>query len=113
MGSPAGSQERPVVAAANYATLCNPQARAVCSMPWSPQSRHPVRLVPALCPYADTMQPETSKTLTTIRNSGARLLNLINDILDAAAIRKVGRPKARSMLCGPAACCMCDALPCH
>lgn len=36
------------------------------------------------------MQPETTKTLTTIRNSGARLLNLINDILDAAALRKVG-----------------------
>ncbi|KAL4447416.1 hypothetical protein ABPG75_004635 [Micractinium tetrahymenae] len=37
---------------------------------------------------SDTMQPETTKTLTTIRNSGARLLNLINDILDAAALRK-------------------------
>lgn len=35
------------------------------------------------------MPPETTKTLTTIRNSGARLLNLINDILDAAALRKV------------------------
>jgi len=37
------------------------------------------------------MAPDTCKTLTTIRNSGARLLNLINDILDAAALRKVGR----------------------
>jgi signal transduction histidine kinase len=29
------------------------------------------------------------KTLTTIKNSGLRLLNLINDILDAASMRKV------------------------
>jgi signal transduction histidine kinase len=36
------------------------------------------------------LAPDTAKTLTTIRNSGARLLNLINDILDAAAMRKVG-----------------------
>jgi signal transduction histidine kinase len=34
------------------------------------------------------LAPDTAKTLTTIRNSGARLLNLINDILDAAAMRK-------------------------
>lgn len=38
---------------------------------------------------ADSLPPDTSKTVTTIRNSGARLLNLINDILDAAALRKV------------------------
>lgn len=31
---------------------------------------------------------EISRTVATIRNSGARLLNLINDILDAAALRK-------------------------
>lgn len=31
---------------------------------------------------------ETARTVATIRNSGARLLNLINDILDAAALRK-------------------------
>ncbi|PSC67347.1 Non-motile and phage-resistance [Micractinium conductrix] len=37
---------------------------------------------------ADTMPPEFVKTQTTIRNSGARLLNLINDILDASALRK-------------------------
>lgn len=37
------------------------------------------------------MSAETSKTVNTIRNSGARLLNLINDILDAAALRKVRR----------------------
>lgn len=30
------------------------------------------------------------KTITTIKTSGARLLNLINDILDAASMRKVG-----------------------
>ena len=35
------------------------------------------------------MPPDTAKTLGTIRNSGARLLNLVNDILDAAALRKV------------------------
>ena len=31
---------------------------------------------------------ETGHTIATIRNSGARLLHLINDILDAAALRK-------------------------
>jgi signal transduction histidine kinase len=31
------------------------------------------------------------KTLTTIKKSGLRLLNLINDILDAAAMHKVRR----------------------
>jgi signal transduction histidine kinase len=31
---------------------------------------------------------ETARTLSAIRGSGARLLNLINDILDAAALRK-------------------------
>ncbi|PRW60699.1 hybrid sensor histidine kinase response regulator [Chlorella sorokiniana] len=36
----------------------------------------------------DSLPPDTCKTVTTIRNSGARLLNLINDILDAAALRK-------------------------
>jgi signal transduction histidine kinase len=30
-----------------------------------------------------------NKTITTIKNSGLRLLNLINDILDAAAMHKV------------------------
>jgi hypothetical protein len=29
------------------------------------------------------------RTITTIKTSGARLLNLINDILDAASMRKV------------------------
>jgi signal transduction histidine kinase/DNA-binding response OmpR family regulator len=33
-------------------------------------------------------ETEMGRTLATIRNSGARLLNLINDILDAAALRK-------------------------
>ena len=39
------------------------------------------------------------KTLTTIKNSGLRLLNLINDILDAAAMHKVrhARHRAESM----------------
>ena len=38
---------------------------------------------------ADSLPADTNKTVTTIKNSGARLLNLINDILDAAALRKV------------------------
>jgi signal transduction histidine kinase len=42
------------------------------------------------------MPADTVKTLTTIRNSGARLLNLINDILDAAALRKVGGRRERA-----------------
>lgn len=39
-----------------------------------------------------------AKTLATIRNSGARLLHLINDILDAAAIRKGKLVVARNRL---------------
>lgn len=39
-----------------------------------------------------------SRTLATIRNSGARLLHLINDILDAAAIRKGKLVVARNRL---------------
>jgi len=38
--------------------------------------------------YQLISQRETARTLVTIRNSGARLLNLINDILDAAALKK-------------------------
>lgn len=34
------------------------------------------------------LYPEAARTIVTIRNSGARLLNLINDILDAAALRR-------------------------
>lgn len=34
--------------------------------------------------------PPTSKTLSTIKASGKRLLNLINDILDAASLHEVG-----------------------
>lgn len=35
--------------------------------------------------------PPTSKTLNTIKASGKRLLNLINDILDAASLHEVRR----------------------
>lgn len=35
------------------------------------------------------MSEQTRKTITTIKTSGSRLLNLINDILDAAAMRMV------------------------
>ena len=38
---------------------------------------------------------ENVKTISTIRNSGARLLNILNDILDAVALRKV-RSAARA-----------------
>lgn len=48
-------------------------------------------------------ETEMGRTLATIRNSGARLLNLINDILDAAALRKgklvVGRNRVMLQHC--------------
>ncbi len=48
-------------------------------------------------------ETEMGRTLATIRNSGARLLNLINDILDAAALRKgklvVGRNRVMIQHC--------------
>lgn len=43
-----------------------------------------------VCLQADSQPPDTVKVLAAIRNSGARLLTLINDILDASALRKVG-----------------------
>ena len=33
--------------------------------------------------------PSVTKTITTIKSSGCRLLNIINDILDSASIGKV------------------------
>ncbi len=36
-----------------------------------------------------TVNEAAVKTITTIKTSGARLLNLINDILDAASMRQV------------------------
>ncbi len=35
------------------------------------------------------LPPQVEKTIGTIKNSGGRLLNLINDLLDAATMRKV------------------------
>jgi signal transduction histidine kinase len=52
----------------------------------------------SISPAADSLPPDTCKTVTTIRNSGARLLNLINDILDAAALRKVSTHTKLSLL---------------
>ena len=49
----------------------------------------------ALLMDAGAMGPDTAKTLATICHSGARLLNLINDILDASALRKVGAARRR------------------
>lgn len=57
------------------------------------------------------MRPQALKTITTIKTSGARLLNLINDILDAASMRKVGgggSSVAPSML-PPTPNCVCHA----
>jgi signal transduction histidine kinase len=36
-----------------------------------------------------SVSEQVLKTITTIKTSGSRLLNLINDILDAASMRKV------------------------
>ncbi len=52
--------------------------------------------------------PQVTKNVTVIKTSGARLLNLINDILDAAAMRQVSLTHTHSC-CHPS-CMLSSAL---